>query len=132
MVNGINCRKPTACSAANLAAVTAERPWGANNPVWRLFAYGPLADLLPAPAAESSYYIVVLVADDGAENDGDPLRDGDGENNPGAGVMALRAEAFGSRGSRQIVEMTLARLAASQDGKIVDPQLQVLSWRLVR
>ena len=25
-----------------LIAITPQRPWGANNPVWRLFAYGPL------------------------------------------------------------------------------------------
>src|SRR2546427_6652494 len=49
-VNMMNCRQATPCSASNLTAVTAERPWGANNPVWRVFAYGPLSSLLPARA----------------------------------------------------------------------------------
>lgn len=87
-VNMMNCRKATPCSAPNLMAVTAERPWGANNPVWRLFAYGPLSSLLPAHAIDSACYVIVMVADDPSENDNDPLHDGHGGTNPGTGVLA--------------------------------------------
>jgi hypothetical protein len=128
-VNMANCRKVTPCSSANLAAVTAQRPWGANNPIWRLFAYGPLSNLLPPQAIDSVHYVVVMVADDASENDADPLHDGRLATNPGAGVVIMRAEAFGPRGSRQIVEMTVGRPPIpAQNGQ----GLRMLSWRLVR
>jgi hypothetical protein len=125
-LNMTNCRKSTACTPSNLTAITEQRPWGANNPVWRLFAYGPLANLLPLRAIDSSYYVIVMVADDPSENDGDPLRDGDASTNPGTGVLALRAEAFGPRGTRQVVEMTVTRPGPEAAG------FRVLSWRLIR
>ena len=125
-LNMLNCRKVTACSAWDLAANTAQRPWGANNPVWRLFAYGPLSSLLPPHAIESAYYVIVMVADDPSENDDDPLRDGQGPTNPGMRVLSLRAEAFGPRGARQVVEVTVARPGGEGFG------VRVLSWRLIR
>lgn len=125
-VNMMNCRKATPCSASSLTAITAQRPWGANNPVWRLFAYAPLSSLLPAHAIDSAYYVIVMVADDPSENDNDPLRDGHTETNPGTGVLALRAEAFGPRGTHQVVELTMARAGAEEAG------VRVLSWRLIR
>src|SRR5436190_5874509 len=94
-LNMMNCRKVTACSASDLTANTAQRPWGANNPVWRLFAYGPLSSLLPPHAIESGCYVIVMVADDASENDDDPFHDGQSPTNQGAGVLSLRAEAFG-------------------------------------
>ena len=36
VVNLANCQKTTACSLADMNAITAERPWGANNPRWKL------------------------------------------------------------------------------------------------
>jgi hypothetical protein len=72
------------------------------------------------------------VADDPAETDGDPLVDGS-SGNPGAGVLVLRAEAFGPGGSRAAVELTLARLDASE--LAADPRLlgtRVVSWRAGR
>ena len=126
-LNVLNCRKVTACSASELAASTAQRPWGANNPVWRLFVYGPLSSLLQAHAVRSVYYVIVLAADDPSENDGNPLRDGDDEANAGSGVLELRAEAFGPRGTRQVVELTVARPTAEAG----QPGLRVLSWRQI-
>ena len=38
----LNCGQPRPCHPAELVAVTARRPWGANNPAWVLFAHGPL------------------------------------------------------------------------------------------
>jgi hypothetical protein len=125
-VNMMNCRKATPCSSSNLTAITALRPWGANNPVWKLFAYGPLSSLLPGHGVDSPYYVIVMVADDPSENDNDPLRDGDSATNPGTGVLALRGQAFGPRQTRQVVELTVAR-PGGEDGDV-----QVLSWRLIR
>src|ERR1051326_2027734 len=47
-LNMANCQKVTTCSAGDLTAITSERPWGVNNPVWRLYGYGNLRDMLPA------------------------------------------------------------------------------------
>ena len=52
---------------------TARRPWGTNNPIWRLYAHGALADLSPSGAIDSNVYVVVWVADDPLETDGLPL-----------------------------------------------------------
>jgi type IV pilus assembly PilX-like protein len=125
-LNVLNCRKITACSASDLTANTAQRPWGANNPVWRLFACGPLSSLLSPHAIESAYYVIVMIADDPSENDDDPLRDGQGPTNPGTGVLSLRAEAFGPRGARQAIEVTATRPGMEGSG------VRVLSWRLRR
>jgi hypothetical protein len=120
-----NCRKTSPCSATDRTAVTSARPWGANNPNWQLFAFGPLKDLMSG-AIKSNQYVVVLVADDPSENDDDPLRDGSDETNPGAGVVVLRAEAFGPRGSHQVVEVTVMRASEGPPG------IRVVSWRAPR
>jgi type IV pilus assembly PilX-like protein len=109
IANLANCRRPTSCSASSLTAVTTTRPWGVNNPVWQLFAYGPMAGLAPGPAIRSSFYTVVMIADDPAENDGDPLADGDGPANSGSHTLTIRAESFGPRGAHRTIDATVAR-----------------------
>jgi hypothetical protein len=105
-----NCGVPTGCTEAQMNAITAERPWGANNPRWRLFAHGSLAALLSAPAVlPPPEYVVVMVADDPLEVDGDPLRDGRPGTSSGAGILQLRAEAFGPESAHRALEITLAR-----------------------
>lgn len=131
-----------ACTPAEYSDVTIERPWGANNPRWLLFAFGWLDDMSRS-RIDSPFYVVVMVADDQSENDGDPLRDGAGTTNPGAGILALRAEAFGPFGVRQAVELTARRTmtgdlrgdsAASENrgGGTGRAGVQILSWRKVR
>ena len=101
-----------------------------------LYAYGMVNDLMPTGTINSPFYAVVLVADDPSENDGDPTRDGADEGNPGTGVLAVRAEAFGPRGAHKVIELTVARTDASglEDG--VPGQsgtsVRILSWREVR
>jgi hypothetical protein len=114
VLNMSNCQKTTPCSAADLQAVTLERPWYTNNPTWQLFAYGKLNDLLPQGGINSPYYVVVMIGDDPSETDGDPLHDGVSADNPGTGVLALRAEAFGPRGSHKVIELTLARTKTTE------------------
>ena len=108
-INMANCGKTTTCSSADMNAVTSERPWGANNPRWQLYAHGPMNDMLPAATINSPFYVMVLVGDDPSENDGDPTKDGASLANPGSGVLALRAEAFGPRGAHKVIEFTVAR-----------------------
>jgi Tfp pilus assembly protein PilX len=108
-VNMANCRKATPCSAGEMDMVTSDRPWGANNPRWQLYAYGPVNALVPSATATSPYYAVVMVGDDASENDNDPATDGASAANPGTGVLALRAEVFGPRGVHKVVEAAVAR-----------------------
>jgi PilX N-terminal len=109
-LNMANCQKVTTCSTAEMSAPTAERPWATNNPRWTLYSYANLKDLLPSTdTINSAYYVLVMVADDPSENDGDPTKDGASATNPGSGVIAMRAEAFGPRGAHKVIELTLAR-----------------------
>lgn len=118
VLNMANCAKTTSCSDTDLIQVTNERPWKKNNPTWQLFAYGKLNDILPNALVNSPYYVVVMIGDDPSENDDDPMHDGVvacktgdplGSCNPGTGVLAMRAEAFGPRGNHKVVELTIAR-----------------------
>ena len=105
-------------AATNLANAE-PRPWGANNPAWRLFAFGRLG---------AGAYVVAWVGDDPAENDGNPLIDGVGVGNPGTGILAIRAEGFGVRGAHTVVEATVRR-ELDADGQTV---IRVLSWNDIR
>ena len=99
------------------SAINSEpRPWGANNPVWRLFAFGWLG---------SRTYVLAWIGDDFTENDGDPAVDGGGATNPGAGILAVRAEAFGVGGAHKALEATVKREALPAGGIV----LRVLSWQ---
>ena len=130
-INLANCGKITACSTTDMDAVTMDRPWGANNPRWQLYAYGRLSEMMPTGAINSPYYVVVMVGDDPSENDDNPLQDGVGPVNPGAGVLAMRAEAFGPRGAHAVLELTVARIDAAElkGGRA---GVRILSWRELR
>jgi Tfp pilus assembly protein PilX len=109
----VNCPQvsptPTSCTDGQMNASTAERPWGTNNPRWRIYAHGPVSDFLPTATINSPFYIVVWVADDPSETDSNPSKDGASAANPGSGVIQLRAEAFGPGGAHRVIEVTLAR-----------------------
>ncbi len=87
--------------------------WGANNPQWKLFAWGPLADMLPNSQIDSPMYLAVWIADDPA--DGPDLNTADG--NPVVdtnGTLTLHAEAIGPSGTRKVVEITVARTSSTE------------------
>jgi hypothetical protein len=143
VVNLANCRQTAPCSSAAMDAPTAERPWGANNPRWTLFAWGFLTDLLQETG--SPFYVVTMVGDDSSENDGDPLLDGStpctqGQAvacNPGTGRIELRAEAFGPFGAHKVLEATISRSdpggrEADYNDGINQTGARILSWREVR
>lgn len=113
-INIANCQKVSDCSDADMNANTSERPWGLNNPRWNLYAYGNLNDMLPTGTINSPYYVLLFVGDDPSENDNDPTTDGAAATNPGSGVLAMRAEAFGPRGAHKVIEITLARTDTTQ------------------
>lgn len=98
------------------AANSEPRPWGANNPVWRPFAFGRLG---------ARTYVVAWIADDASENDGNPGVDGGGAANPGAGIVAIRAEAFGVGGAHKVLEATVRREVSADGGAVI----RMLSWQ---
>lgn len=97
--NVANCGQAASCTDSEMDAVAEFRPWGSNNPRWRLFAHSPM----------NHGYVAVWVGDDAAENDGNPLRDGTTAANPGTGALALRSEAFGGGGGHKVVQATVCR-----------------------
>ena len=113
IANLASCGHTSSCSSSDIATNSPERHWAANNPVWQLYAYGPVSDLLPGGTVSSPIYVVVLIGDDPSETDGDPLTDGNTAANPGSGVLSLRAEAFGPHGTHRIVEATVARTVST-------------------
>jgi hypothetical protein len=124
----LNCGR-TACTAAQMDAVTIDRPWAANNPRWQLFLYGPLDTLAPVRLTEP-VYVVAWVADDARETDGDPARDGSGPGGAGAGVLRVRADAFGRAGGRRGIEAELSRVCRRTGGRLAClPGIRVQSWR---
>lgn len=125
-----NCGRLTTCSQVEMERVTAERPWGVNNPAWRPYAYGPLSMAGAGSEMTSQAYVVVLVADDPAEDDGDATRDGlRAEDNPGAGTMLVRVEAFGLWGAHRALEFTLSRQPLSEDADAGE-SVRLVSWRV--
>jgi len=81
--------------------------WGPNNPQWRLFAWGPIGEMLPNSPIDSPMYVAVWIADDPAEADGNPSADTNG-------TLTLHAEAFGPFGTRKVIEVTVARTSSTE------------------
>jgi len=118
--NLLRCGKVTTCSDADMNTSTAERPWGANNPRWQPYAYGPMADMIGTGTINSNMYVIAWIADDPSEDDGLPLTDGgapagcDPKTDPtcvnnGKGVISMMAQAYGPNGLVRTIEVTLAR-----------------------
>jgi hypothetical protein len=105
--NLMNCGKVTTCSDAEMDAWSLERPYELDNPRWRLYAYSPLSSIIDTGTILSPLYVAVWVADDPAETDGNPSADG--TVGPGAGVIMLRAKAFGPNGSEATIEAAVSR-----------------------
>ncbi len=114
----------TLCCGANTATGQLQSDtdtlnlWGANNPQWKLFAWGPLGDMLPNQQIDSPMYVAVWVADDPADGvpgangivgatDGNPLVDANG-------TLTLHAEAIGPSGTRKVIEVTVARTSTTE------------------
>jgi hypothetical protein len=110
--------------ALDLAALTAERQresdqrdgpaiFGADSPQWRLFAHASLSALMAAPGLDLPLYLVVWVADDESDGDGDPTVDRNDR-------ILVWAVAFGAGGARRSVEARVGRTGGGD--------LQLLSW----
>lgn len=148
VVNEANCGRAAPCGDAEMDRATSQRPWGPRNPRWRLFSWGALDAATGGTTGGLPPFVAVMVADDPAEIDGDPWSDGGSAGpaaSPGAGILWVRADAFGRRGARSTVEGAVVRLdlVAGSRWELADPAtrgpapsgfpvLQVLAWRVLR
>jgi len=98
----------------------AGRTWGADTPVWQIFAWGPATGWLPAGRIDSPLYVVAWVADDSDDGDGNPHVDSNG-------FMQLHVHALGRSGARTVVEVGVARPAGG-----VQADTSIRAWRDVR
>jgi hypothetical protein len=112
-------------TAARQAASDAFYPPDSNRPVWMLYAHAPLARITSFDLSVNPY-VVVWIADDPGETDGDPTRDSNG-------ILLVRAEAFGVRGSWRVVEATLAgSILRDPNGVAIGRTVSVVAWREAR
>jgi hypothetical protein len=129
--NMLNCGKSSTCTTAQMNANSKERPWSANNPRWRLYEYGPM-DYLTQLSRPEPCYLAVWIADDGREQDGDPLADEAEVDQPGHGIVRVYAEVFGAAGSRRAIEAELARVCPGGGQTACLPGIRVQSWQELR
>ena len=90
-----------------------ERPVDGSGVAWRLYTYGVLATWLPKPSVDPRIYVAVWVG-------------GDREGREGA--LVLLGRAYGARGARRAVEVTIRRIAGPGAGAH-GPTIERLSWR---
>jgi hypothetical protein len=128
--NLLNCGTPGGCTSAQMDASSKERPWGSNNARWRLYAYGPLRNIAQF-ARPADCYLTVWLADDSRERDGDPETDALADE-PGHGVLRLRAEAHGPAGARRALEAEVIRLCPALPSGPCEPRIRVQSWQELR
>jgi len=88
--------------------------FGADSPQWRLFAHAPVRALLAAPGLDLPLYLVVWIADDESDGDGNPSVDSNGR-------ILVYAVAFGAGAARRSVEARIGRTDAGD--------LRLLAWR---
>jgi hypothetical protein len=109
------CGAPSLTSDVQARALGG-RSWGADTPVWQMFAWGRAADWLPAGRVDSATYVAVWVADDAEDGDGNPAIDANG-------VVLLHGHALGPRGGRQVIDATIAR------ERPAPAPVRISSWR---
>jgi Tfp pilus assembly protein PilX len=101
-------------------------PNTADRPAWRLFAHATM-NQITADSVNASPYVIVWVADDPDDLDGDPAIDTND-------VVMVHAEAFGVRGGRRAIEATIQReeaMAAGLPG-VMRSDVRLIAWHEVR
>ena len=101
-------------------------PNTADCPAWRLFAHASM-NRITAGSGNAPPYVIVWVADDPDDLDGDPATDTND-------VVMVYAEAFGIRGGRRAIEATIHReeaMAAGLPG-VMRSDARLIAWHEVR
>jgi hypothetical protein len=117
------CCGPSSLTGEVQRRAHAGRSWGDDTPQWQIFAWGPVSQWLPAGRIDSAMYVVVWVADDTADGDGNPAADANG-------IIEVHAHALGPGGGRRVVEALVGRPTAAPNPQ--PPGLRILSWRDLR
>jgi hypothetical protein len=75
--------------------------FGADSPRWRLYGHAAFDAVLPPGTPAQPAYLLVWVADDGWDGDGDPTADSNRR-------LLVAAEAFGAAGAHRRIEAVIA------------------------
>jgi hypothetical protein len=122
------CGRDAPCDDPATTLSTESRPWGLRNPRWRLYAHLPLSRLAAAAGQVCDCYLVAWVADDPADDDGDP-----GADAPlgvdGHGVLLVRGAVFAAGGGVAELEALVAQPCRVSGA--VCPGIRVQSWGAV-
>lgn len=127
--NRRTCGRAAPCDDVATSTSSPSRPWGARNPRWRLLVHQPMSTLDAQAAAICPCYLVAWVADDPADDDGDPLRDAPPGVN-GHGVLLVRGAAFG--GGRALAEVEALVAQPCRRSALPCGGIRVQSWGVVR
>ena len=103
-------------------------PDAPDRPLWHLFAHASLDRMISGGGRDLLPYVVVWIADDPDDLDGDPTLDSND-------IVIVRSEAFGIRGGRRAVEATIQRESALDGaavGGVSRSDVSVIAWREVR
>jgi hypothetical protein len=123
-------------STLDLARLTTRRqaesdsayPSTPDRPQWRLFAHASLDRISAGNGGPAPPYVVVWIADDPGDLDGDPARDSND-------TVLVRSQAFGVRGASRSIEVTIRRqstLDGAGTGGAMRSDVTVIAWREVR
>ncbi len=104
----------SALTAERQAASDASGSFGADRPVWRLYAHASLPSILPPGTIAPPAYILLWLRDDGGDGDGDAGKDSNG-------IVLVCAEAYGPAGARRRIEASIGRVATGG--------VRLLAWR---
>lgn len=104
-----------ALTAQLQAAEDARYGMGPDTPRWRLW----LSGTAPGSAAPPAFLVLAWIADDREDDDGDPLRDGNG-------VLQVRVTVVGRRSGRAAVDALIQRDPAGAG------DVRLIGWRVVR
>lgn len=115
----LSCGQPAGCTEADTIVVAGDRPWGPRNPRWRLYAYGPLANLLPGDPLPPTTYVAAWIADDPTDADGNPLVDSVDDTDPGHAVLMVVGRSYGPGSASRTVQIAVQRVGAN---------LRILAW----
>lgn len=117
------------CGSGSMTADVQQRAyggadWGADTPVWRLFAWGPATAWLGMGRIESVVYVGVWIADDPHDGDGNPAVDTNR-------TIALHTQAFATQSGRRLVESLVHRPLIGATGA-PSAGVRNVVWREIR
>jgi hypothetical protein len=91
--------------------------FGSDSPAWRLFGHASLSTILPPAMVAQPCYVVVWVADDGLDGDGNPSQDTNQR-------ILVYVDAYGVNGARRGIEAAIGRAGVGG--------VRLLTWKETR